>query len=320
MATKNNEAEQAKAAGNAAFKAKDYAAAIGAYSRAIAMDSSSHVFRANRAAAHLGAQQWAAAEADAARCVAMEPSFIKGHFRLATALAEQGEWKRACAALRAGAKHDGGGGRTKAKGTKAVFTPKVRRRFAEAAFCADAEAALGAGDFDAAAELARAGQEVDFRNEALAALMRRAVEGGARARRASFSALSAPEQLKAQGNEAFRESRYDEAARAYTAALAKIGVEDKSSALALSCFNNRAACYQQVSDFGGVVDDCCCVLRHENANEKALLRRGLAYEGLQRFDDALKDMRKLLYINSRNSTANLCKNRIQDAMRRAVSN
>ena len=305
-------AEQHKADGNAAFKAKDFSRAIDAYSRAIELDGSSHVYFANRAAAKLGAKLWAGAEADAKRCVAMEPRFMKGHFRLATALAEQGAWKRACAALKAGAKHDG------ADGAKAVFTAKVRKRFAEAAYAAEAEAAIQAGDFDTAAALAKAGQEVDFRNETLAALVRRAVEGGERARKASFATLSAPEQLKAQGNEAFQESRYEEAARKYTQALAKM--EDKSSALALSCFNNRAACHQQASDFEKVVDDCCVVLRYEASNEKALLRRGLAYEGLQKFDAALKDMRALLYINSRNSAANLCKNRIQDAMRRVQSN
>lgn len=58
--------------------------------------------------------------------------------------------------------------------------------------------------------------------------------------------------------------------------------KDKTSKLALTILNNRAACYQQLSTFTKVVEDCSHVLEHDENNVKALLRRGLAMEALER--------------------------------------
>ena len=51
-------------------------------------------------------------------------------------------------------------------------------------------------------------------------------------------------------------------------------------------------------------------------NTKALLRRGLAFEGMERFKLALQDMKALLYIDPRMDVANKAQHRIQSALRR----
>jgi len=300
-------ADKLKAKGNEAFKSKDFAGAIRWYSEAIDADRGNHILWANRAAASLQAGAFADATADAKQCVSLCPSFIKGWFRLYTACEKTQDWQAACAAIRGGAKHD--------TGAKPVFTPKLRRRAAEAAYVARAETAIGAGKAEEAVALAKAGQEIDFRNEALANIMRRATALAESDAAAARAGMSPAERLKQDGNALFKEGQFEAAVLKYTAALER--TDDQNSDFAISCYNNRAACYQQVSNFDAVVLDTSKVLEAQPTNPKALLRRALALEGLERLEEALADTRKLLYANSKMDAANRLKNRLQGAIRRA---
>jgi hypothetical protein len=60
----------------------------------------------NRAACAAAARFWAASETDARTSIAIDPSYIKGHYRLAQALLEQNKPKEAAAASIAGLGHD----------------------------------------------------------------------------------------------------------------------------------------------------------------------------------------------------------------------
>ena len=68
-------AEEAKAKGNKAFSAKQYVAAISAFSDAIAIDPKNHVFYSNRSAAYLKNKQAQKAVADAEKCVSIKPDW-----------------------------------------------------------------------------------------------------------------------------------------------------------------------------------------------------------------------------------------------------
>jgi stress-induced-phosphoprotein 1 len=94
----------------------------------------------------------------------------------------------------------------------------------------------------------------------------------------------------------FRASRYDAAITSYTAALSAMATPD--SAEAASCYNNRAACYSQIGAHHEVVSDAGRVLAIEANNLKALIRRGLAYEALEKYSDALEDMRRARAIDA----------------------
>jgi stress-induced-phosphoprotein 1 len=107
--------------------------------------------------------------------------------------------------------------------------------------------------------------------------------------------MSREELLKEKGNDAFKSAAFEKAIELYTEAIE--ASPKKDTPLALSCYNNRAACYQQLSNFSGVIRDCTHVLELDPQNQKALLRRGLAYEGLERYRLALQDIRSLLAIN-----------------------
>jgi len=62
----------------------------------------------------------------------------------------------------------------------------------------------------------------------------------------------------------------------------------------MKAHSNRAACYKQISNFDGVIEDCTAVLEMEPENVKALLRRAQAFEGVERYRFALQDVKTVL--------------------------
>merc|ERR1711976_1009669 len=66
------------------------------------------------------------------------------------------------------------------------------------------------------------------------------------------------------------------------------------SDLAIKAHSNRAACYKQISNFDGVIEDSTAVLEVDPENVKALIRRAQAFEGLERYRFALQDIKTVL--------------------------
>mmetsp|Transcript_9101 Transcript_9101/g.18628 ORF Transcript_9101/g.18628 Transcript_9101/m.18628 type:complete len:266 (+) Transcript_9101:51-848(+) len=131
-----------------------------------------------------------------------------------------------------------------------------------------------------------------------------------KARRAG---MSREEALKAEANDLFKAARFEDAIKKYTEALN--ACSDPAGKLALTIRNNRAACNQQLSNYHDVIDDTTEVLEHEPKNLKALLRRGLAFEGIERFRSALADIRAVLAIDPTVKIANAAQHRIGSAVR-----
>ena len=101
-ATAAAQGEAAKAAGNAALKAKNWGQAVACYTEAICLDGSNHVYHSNRSAAHLGAASYEDAIADAEKCIQLAPTFAKGYGRKAAALWKQNRLADAARAYEAG--------------------------------------------------------------------------------------------------------------------------------------------------------------------------------------------------------------------------
>ena len=78
---------------------------------------------------------------------------------------------------------------------------------------------------------------------------------------------------KEQGNAQYRASRFEDAAQLYTQALQQIACA--STELALSCYSNRAACFQQMREPQLALADVEHVLRFDPANAKALARKAV---------------------------------------------
>jgi stress-induced-phosphoprotein 1 len=88
--------------GNKAFGNKDFVQAIEHYTEAIKLDASNHVFFSNRSASYGGLGQWDKACTDAKECIRLNPTFIKGYYRLANAQMELKEYDSAAATIRQG--------------------------------------------------------------------------------------------------------------------------------------------------------------------------------------------------------------------------
>lgn len=130
--------------------------------------------------------------------------------------------------------------------------------------------------------------------------------------------LSGAEKAKEEGNVLFRKGLFEKAMSKYSEALDQC--DDQDGALALALRNNRAACHHQISDYIAVVADSSFVLEREPHNLKALLRRMLALEPLERYKAALEDARAVLRQDPRHEVANKMQHRLSKLVRESGRN
>lgn len=95
IAPRPDAAEVAKEKGNAAFKKKDYRAAIRNYTEAIRCDEENATYYSNRAAAYLAMYSFHQAEADCCTAIDLDKKNIKAFLRRATAREFLGNYKEA---------------------------------------------------------------------------------------------------------------------------------------------------------------------------------------------------------------------------------
>ena len=95
-------AKDFKDSGNAFLQAGKFPEAIEAYSKAIELDPTDHVFFSNRSAAHLSAGDADLALEDALDCIKLSPKWAKGHSRKGAALHSLRNYEEASEAYEAG--------------------------------------------------------------------------------------------------------------------------------------------------------------------------------------------------------------------------
>ena len=79
--------------------------------------------------------------------------------------------------------------------------------------------------------------------------------------------------VKEQGNAMYKASRFEDAANLYTRAIHEMPLG--SSDLALNCYSNRAACFQQMREPKLALADVTHVLTFDPTNAKALARKAV---------------------------------------------
>lgn len=116
------------------------------------------------------------------------------------------------------------------------------------------------------------------------------------AKRLMYKGMSPAEIMKVEGNEMFKRGKISEAIAQYSKALETVGNADdaNSKQLKADCHANRAACYVQLYEPQKVRDDCNAALLLVPNHFKALLRRGLALESLEKYKSAVEDFEAAL--------------------------
>jgi len=98
------------------------------------------------------------------------------------------------------------------------------------------------------------------------------------------------DEAKMIGNSLFGQGKYEEASTYYSRAIALCPGDTEEKA---NYYANRAACKQQVHDYKGVIEDANSALAINANHVKALLRRAIAHEGLEKWKLALEDYNKV---------------------------
>jgi len=124
--------------------------------------------------------------------------------------------------------------------------------------------------------------------------------------------MSPIDMLKEEGNDNFRNGKIEKAIECYT----KVINQSSDVQLKATVLCNRAACQTQLYNHDQVVADCSESLNLVPGNLKALIRRGLAYEALEKMEKALDDFRAVLLVDPNVDVANKASHRISSALRK----
>mmetsp|Transcript_34644 Transcript_34644/g.87084 ORF Transcript_34644/g.87084 Transcript_34644/m.87084 type:complete len:262 (+) Transcript_34644:112-897(+) len=109
---------------------------------------------------------------------------------------------------------------------------------------------------------------------------------------ANGNKLSRAAAAKQLGTDAYRVSNYEEAIKMFTRAI--VNAKNDEQELIAACYSNRAACHMQHHGYKKVIADCTECLKIQPENAKALMRRCLAYEALEKYQLALDDAKQCL--------------------------
>lgn len=290
------EAEKLKAAGNNFFKTGQYQNAIDKYAAASAIDPSVPAYWSNAAACYEKLGKYEEMAEASRSCIKADRNFVKGYFRLAQALKNMNELAESIKAVESGLAISSSN--ADLKRMKKELT-ELQRGEQVATYCRTADEQMQNGDIAAAYKTLELASRIDAGNADIDRMMSRVKPkyNALEARRKA--GLSSTELYKEKGDEAYKTANFEGAIEFYAKCIDALKSEGKEfSQLALKAHSNRAACYKQISNFDGVIEDCTAVLEIEPENVKALIRRAQAFEGVERYRFALQDCKSVLQMPS----------------------
>lgn len=111
---------------------------------------------------------------------------------------------------------------------------------------------------------------------------------------------------KARGNDHFKNGRIEQAIECY-----KHGIEMSTDPMERSVlYSNLAACWSQQQNWQMMLEAASNAIKDDPKNVKALMRRGLAYEGLEKYKLAMADMKAVLELDPQARTASAAISRL----------
>lgn len=286
-------AQAKKNEGNTFFKNKNFPQAIEKYTEAISLDPSDVTFYSNRSACHAALNQWQEAHDDGRQCVMTDKTFVKGYYRAALACQSMGNLDGALDFIKRGLGIDSGNADLKKMSKEIEDSQRVSKL---ESMTSTAESQLKDGDIYGAFKTLDAALRLDPTSSKLNALNDKVRPLYEKAEKQRVSKLDNKEKLKDDADNLFKAAKFEDAIKVYSKCIDSS--TNKSSELALKCYNNRAACYKQISNFDGTIEDSTTVLQHKPDDVKALMRRAQAYEACERYKSALQDVRQVIQYGS----------------------
>ncbi|KAM6960907.1 peptidyl-prolyl cis-trans isomerase FKBP4 [Aplochiton taeniatus] len=129
--------------------------------------------------------------------------------------------------------------------------------------------------------------------------------------------------VKEKGTQYFKEGKYKQASVQYKRIVSWLehetglaeGEEQKAKALRLAAYLNLAMCYLKLQEPSAAKENCDKALELDEANEKALFRRGEAMYAMKEFDRARGDFQQVIQLYPANKAAKsqvaLCQKQIK---------
>ena len=248
----NPQAEALKSEGNNFFKAGKYSEAIAKYDAASEADSTVPAYQSNAAACWEKLGNFEEMEKAARKCIAADKSFVKGYFRLATALKNLNDLSGCIKALESGLAIQS----TNAdlKRMKKEVT-ELQRAEQVASYCKKADEQMMGGDVSGAYKTLELASRLDAGNADIVSMMSKVKPKYEAMEAKRKRGLSSTELHKEKGDEAYKAANFEGAIEHYGQCIEALKKEGKGeSELILKAYSNRAACYKQISNFDGTIE------------------------------------------------------------------
>lgn len=315
----NAQAEALKGQGNTFFKGGKYAEAIEKYIAATKLDAGVPAYWSNMAACYEKLGKYEEMAEAGRSCIKADRTFVKGYFRLATALKAQNNLSECIKTLESGLAVQSANADLK-KMKKEVT--ELQRAEQVANYCSQAKEQAQNGDVGGAYKTLELASRLDAGNAEIESLMSKIKPKWEAQEKKRKAGLSTTEKYKEKGDEMYKNAQFENAVAEYTKCIDALKKEGKGdSELALKAYSNRAACNKQISHFDGTIEDCTAVLEIDPENVKALIRRAQAFEGVERYRFALQDVKTVLtmpYHKVGKANFELC-NGMQHRLQRTVA-
>ncbi|GMI48965.1 hypothetical protein TrCOL_g13346 [Triparma columacea] len=311
----NATAEAFKGEGNGFFKAGKYREAIEKYEAATKADPTVPAYWSNMAASFEKLGEWSESARAAQECIKADNKFVKGYFRLATALKAQNDLANCIKTLESGLGVDSSNSDLR-KMKKEVT--ELQRAEQVSNYCSKASEQMQSGDISGAMKTLELASRLDAGNPDIAKMMGVVKPKWEKMERDRKGGLTTTERLKEAGDDKYKAADFEGAIAEYTKCLDALG--ETSSPLAIKALSNRAACFKQISNFDGTIEDCSAVLEADSNNVKALVRRAQAFEAVERYKFALQDVKQVLaqpYADVGDANYKLC-NGMQHRLTRVI--
>ncbi|CAF4336017.1 unnamed protein product, partial [Rotaria magnacalcarata] len=132
-----------------------------------------------------------------------------------------------------------------------------------------------------------------------------------------------PGELREQGNQAFKQGKFQEAIDRYSDAinlLTDLSLSETTKNDFTKCYSNRAQCFIHLNQYEEAIEDATRALEYTPADEKSLYRRSSAFERLGKLNEAISDAQRLISISPKGNSVDEQTNSLLRKLRDSTEN